>query len=128
MGQSIHVDGIIFPSNFQVYGRGSGPDCRRHVQQLNTMRGEIASLKEASVTDSFGYHGNPEEEVQVHDEGQAYCSSVSLQVSKFNSECISVFMCASVCMCLCRIQFFKIIFTQRDLTTLDQSGLPLFDL
>ena len=32
--------------SFKVYGRGTGADCRNHVQRLNTMRGKMAELKE----------------------------------------------------------------------------------
>ncbi|ESO85983.1 hypothetical protein LOTGIDRAFT_69762, partial [Lottia gigantea] len=28
-------------SVLRVYGRGSGADCRKHVQNLNTLRGEL---------------------------------------------------------------------------------------
>ena len=48
----------------QVYGCGSGVDCRKHVQQLNTMRGEIASLREAS-TSAFPRNDHDEERGQM---------------------------------------------------------------
>ena len=47
----LHLCHTLYFENFvvvslKVYGRGTGADCRNHVQRLNTMRGEIDELKE----------------------------------------------------------------------------------
>uniref|UniRef100_A0A3Q2CF21 MRN complex-interacting protein N-terminal domain-containing protein n=1 Tax=Cyprinodon variegatus TaxID=28743 RepID=A0A3Q2CF21_CYPVA len=34
--------------DLQEYGRGSGADCRRHVQKLNAMRGAMMEEQEAA--------------------------------------------------------------------------------
>lgn len=57
----------------KVYGRGSGVDCRKHVQQLNTRRGELSSLREVSfpTADSSNsdnsYHDNNFHDNSYHD-------------------------------------------------------------
>ena len=52
----------------QVYGRGTGLDCRKHVQQLNTRRGELASLKEASSVTCPRADDDYDEENQMYDD------------------------------------------------------------
>ena len=42
--------------SLKVFGRGTGADCRNHVQRLNTMRGEMDELKQ------FGPQETAEEE------------------------------------------------------------------
>ena len=59
-----YFDNFVVVS-LKVYGRGTGADCRNHVQRLNTMRGEMAELKElvpqetAQEEENSGLHVGP---------------------------------------------------------------------
>lgn len=54
----LHFAFMSFPVilSIQVYGRGSGADCRRHVQNLNSLRQEADKIQTLSVC----HYDNPE--------------------------------------------------------------------
>ncbi|KAJ8405300.1 hypothetical protein AAFF_G00322910 [Aldrovandia affinis] len=48
----------------KVFGQGSGVDCRRHVQKLNSLRGELHEAETEHVWLSCKQEGEEEEEIQ----------------------------------------------------------------
>jgi hypothetical protein len=49
----------------KIYGQGSAPDCRRHVQKLNTVQGEQEQLMAEKVIDDYDFG---QDEVEIEEE------------------------------------------------------------
>ncbi|KAM8909173.1 MRN complex-interacting protein isoform 2-T2 [Spinachia spinachia] len=77
MAQEFHVLRCYSCESFQVqqeFGRGTGADCRRHVQKLNTMRGAMMEEQEHNTCSSWKQveaqrAGVPEEDYQIKGTG-----------------------------------------------------------
>jgi hypothetical protein len=69
----------LYPKNiFQVYGRGTGVECRQHVQRLNTLRADLDQQTERvpSLYDRTDPHDNENKQIyrgsqNFHDYDQA---------------------------------------------------------
>uniref|UniRef100_A0A8C6WAB0 MRN complex interacting protein n=1 Tax=Nannospalax galili TaxID=1026970 RepID=A0A8C6WAB0_NANGA len=66
-------------SFMRVYGEGSGADCRRHVQKLNLLQGQVSELSFRSVDEAL----RAQEEENA---GSRQAKNKSLQVSSLPSE------------------------------------------
>ncbi|NWU52170.1 MRNIP protein, partial [Dromas ardeola] len=83
---------VVFWVFLQVYGQGSGPDCRHHVQKLNLLQGEAEEAigwtswcVEESVNDSKNVAAQREDS-SVQQEGRAEVSRWSKYLDKDNED------------------------------------------
>nr|XP_015205498.1 PREDICTED: UPF0544 protein C5orf45 homolog [Lepisosteus oculatus] len=65
-------------SLMKIYGQGSGADCRRHVQKLNAMRGEIIQAEEDHACEQARFS----EDIQSQDENLSIAVEPNVEAEK----------------------------------------------